>query len=33
LEIARIKLAAMNISIDSPTPEMIEYANSWQMGT
>jgi adenosylhomocysteinase len=33
LEIARIKLAAMNISIDSPTPEMLEYANSWQMGT
>jgi len=33
LEIARIKLAAMNISIDTPTSEMIEYANSWQMGT
>lgn len=33
LEIARIKLAAMNVSIDSQTPEMIEYMNSWQAGT
>ena len=33
LEIARIKLAAMNVSIDSATPEMIEYMNSWQTGT
>ncbi len=33
LEIARIKLAAMNVAIDSPTPEMLEYMNSWQTGT
>lgn len=33
LEIARIKLAAMNVDIDSPTPEMLEYMNSWQTGT
>ena len=33
LEIARIKLSAMNVSIDSATPEMIEYMNSWQTGT
>jgi len=33
LEIARIKLNAMNVAIDSPTPEMLEYMNSWQTGT
>ncbi len=33
VEIARIKLAAMKIQIDELTPEMIEYTNSWQMGT
>jgi adenosylhomocysteinase len=33
LEIARIKLEAMSVSIDSQTPEMIEYMNSWQSGT
>ncbi len=33
LEIARIKLTSMNISIDDPTPEQIEYMNSWQSGT
>jgi len=33
LEIARITLAAMNVAIDSPTPEMLEYMNSWQTGT
>jgi adenosylhomocysteinase len=33
LEIARIKLNAMNVVIDSPTPEMLEYMNSWQTGT
>lgn len=33
VEIARIKLAAMNVRIDELTPEMVEYSNSWQMGT
>jgi adenosylhomocysteinase len=33
LEIARIKLNAMNVAIDAPTPEMLEYMNSWQTGT
>lgn len=32
-EIARLKLQAMGIAIDSPTPEQIEYANSWTIGT
>jgi adenosylhomocysteinase len=32
-EIARLKLAAMNVSIDQLTPEMVEYMNSWQSGT
>ncbi len=32
-EIARLKLAAMNVAIDELTPEMIEYMNSWQSGT
>ena len=32
-EIARLKLNAMNISLDELTPEMIEYMNSWQSGT
>jgi adenosylhomocysteinase len=32
-EIARLKLTAMNISIDELTPEMIEYMNNWQSGT
>ncbi len=33
LEIARIKLTSMNVSIDDATPEQIEYMNSWQVGT
>lgn len=33
LEIARLKLAAMQLRIDQLTPEQIEYMNSWQMGT
>ncbi len=33
VEIARIKLAAMKVQIDELTPEMIEYTNSWQIGT
>jgi adenosylhomocysteinase len=32
-EIAQLKLAAMGISIDQLSPEMIEYMNSWQTGT
>ena len=32
-EIARLKLQAMGITIDSLTPEQIEYMNSWTSGT
>lgn len=32
-EIARLKLQAMGIKIDSLTPEQVEYTNSWSMGT
>ncbi|MBW4465702.1 MAG: adenosylhomocysteinase [Pegethrix bostrychoides GSE-TBD4-15B] len=32
-EIARLKLQAMGIDIDSLTPEQIEYSNSWTSGT
>ncbi|HKX30551.1 MAG TPA: adenosylhomocysteinase [Blastocatellia bacterium] len=32
-EIARLKLKAMQVAIDNPTPEQIEYLNSWQSGT
>jgi adenosylhomocysteinase len=32
-EIARLKLAAMNVRLDELTPEMLEYMNSWQSGT
>jgi adenosylhomocysteinase len=32
-EIARIKLAAMGINIDSLTAEQTEYINSWTSGT
>jgi len=32
-EIARLKLQAMGIFIDSLTPEQIEYTNSWTAGT
>ncbi len=32
-EIARLKLAAMNVALDELTPEMVEYMNSWQSGT
>ena len=33
VEIARLKLSAMNVRIDEPTPEQVEYLNSWQVGT
>lgn len=32
-EIARLKLQAMGIEIDSLTPEQVEYMNSWTSGT
>jgi adenosylhomocysteinase len=32
-EIARLKLEAMNVSIDALTPEQEVYLRSWQMGT
>lgn len=32
-EIARLKLQAMGIAIDTLTPEQIEYMNSWASGT
>jgi adenosylhomocysteinase len=32
-EIAQLKLKAMSVAIDVPTPEQIEYLNSWQSGT
>jgi len=32
-EIAILKLQAMGISIDSLTPDQIEYINSWTAGT
>jgi adenosylhomocysteinase len=32
-EIARLKLQAMGIAIDSLTPEQTEYINSWTAGT
>jgi adenosylhomocysteinase len=33
MEIASLKLEAMGIKIDTLTPEMIEYMNSWESGT
>lgn len=33
LEIASLKLKSMGVQIDSLTPEMLEYLNSWQIGT
>jgi adenosylhomocysteinase len=32
-EIARLKLEAMGISIDTLTEEQVKYLNSWQEGT
>ena len=32
-EIARIKLAAMKVKIDTLTPEQVKYLNSWEEGT
>jgi adenosylhomocysteinase len=32
-EIARLKLAAMGVKIDTLTEEQIKYLNSWEEGT
>jgi adenosylhomocysteinase len=32
-EIARLKLAAMGVGIDTPTPEQRRYMSSWEEGT
>jgi adenosylhomocysteinase len=32
-EIARLKLAAMKVAIDVPTPEQVRYMSSWEEGT
>ena len=32
-EIAALKLASMGVKIDTLTPEMVEYMNSWTIGT
>jgi adenosylhomocysteinase len=32
-EIARLKLAAMGVDIDSLTPEQAKYLSSWEVGT
>ncbi|MFM6026587.1 MAG: adenosylhomocysteinase, partial [Dolichospermum sp.] len=32
-EIARLKLQALGIYIDSLTADQVEYINSWQSGT
>jgi adenosylhomocysteinase len=31
--VAELKLAAMNITIDTPTPEQVKYMASWSEGT
>jgi adenosylhomocysteinase len=33
MEIASLKLAAMGIKLDTLTPEMLEYMNTWEAGT
>ncbi|MDQ3938114.1 MAG: adenosylhomocysteinase, partial [Chloroflexota bacterium] len=32
-EVARLKLAALGVTIDEMTPEQVKYAASWQQGT
>jgi adenosylhomocysteinase len=32
-EIAGLKLRALGVSIDSLTPEQVEYLSSWETGT
>jgi len=32
-EIARLKLEAMGVLIDTLTPEQVKYLNSWEEGT
>ena len=33
VEVAKLKLAALNIVLDPLTPEQFEYLRSWQHGT
>ena len=33
MEIAGLKLRALGISIDTLTPEQLEYLSSWETGT
>ncbi len=33
MNIAKLKLKSMGVEIDELTPEMVEYLNSWQIGT
>jgi adenosylhomocysteinase len=32
-EVARLKLAALGVTLDAMTPEQVEYVSSWQHGT
>ena len=32
-EVARLKLAALGITLDAMTPEQLEYVSSWKHGT
>jgi adenosylhomocysteinase len=32
-EVARLKLAALGVTIDEMTPEQLKYSTSWQEGT
>jgi adenosylhomocysteinase len=32
-EVARLKLAALGITLDPMTPEQLEYVSSWKHGT
>jgi len=32
-EVARLKLEALGIEIDTMTPEQLKYVSSWQEGT
>jgi adenosylhomocysteinase len=32
-EVARLKLAALGVTIDEMTPEQLKYSTSWQHGT
>ena len=32
-EVARLKLEALGVEIDTMTPEQVKYVNSWESGT